>query len=62
MLPGVDNHECSLCKGDADGVWRLFTGTRNRAETKRMAWRIEDEYRQIRMGYKPLNKLSDYVS
>ena len=38
---------------DAQGKRRFFTGTRNRAETLRMAERLEDEHRQIRLGYRP---------
>ena len=38
---------------DGTGKRKFFTGTRNRAETKRMAERLEDEHRQVRLGYRP---------
>jgi integrase len=44
---------------DHIGKQRFFTGTRNRAETKRMALRLDDEHRQIRTGYRPLAEAHD---
>lgn len=38
---------------DSVGKRIFFTGTRNRAETLRMAERLEDEHRQVRLGYRP---------
>ena len=38
---------------DTVGDRKFFTGTRNRSETLRMAKRLEDEHRQIRLGYRP---------
>ena len=38
---------------DYHGKRRFFTGTRKEAETRRMAERLEDEHRQIRLGYRP---------
>ncbi|HOH80741.1 MAG TPA: hypothetical protein PLS25_03885 [Methanoregulaceae archaeon] len=31
----------------------FFTGTRSKTETKQMAERLEDEHRQIRLGFRP---------
>jgi len=44
---------------DATGKRRFFTGTRSRAETKRMAERLEDEHRQVRLGYRPAPRSAD---
>ena len=38
---------------DWTGRRRTATGTTSRAETERIAFRIEDEHHQIRQGYKP---------
>lgn len=38
---------------DYTGERKWFDGTRSRAETLRMAQRLEDEHRQIRLGYVP---------
>ena len=38
---------------DGAGKRRFFAGTRSRAETLRMAERLEDDHRQIRLGYRP---------
>ena len=35
------------------GKRTYFTGTSNKTETRRMAERIEDEHRQVRLGYRP---------
>ena len=40
------------------GRQQHFTGTRSHAETKRIAQRLEDEHRQIRLGYKPRSSLT----
>ncbi len=40
---------------DQNGKRKFFEGTKNRAETRRMADRLEDEHRQIRLGYRPRN-------
>ena len=37
----------------ADGKRKYFTGTHSRAETLRIAERLEDEHRQVRLGYRP---------
>ena len=37
----------------------FFVGTRKEAETRRMAERLEDENRQIRLGYRPVPKSAD---
>jgi integrase len=42
-----------------DGQRKFFVGTRSRPETFRMAQRLEDEHRQIRLGYRPLPAPSD---
>ncbi len=42
---------------NSDGKQQHFTGTRSYAETKRIAQRLEDEQRQIRLGYKPRSSL-----
>lgn len=39
---------------DAVGRRRWFTGTRSKAETLRIAQRLEDEHRQVRLGYRPV--------
>ncbi|MBI2503265.1 MAG: tyrosine-type recombinase/integrase [Candidatus Latescibacteria bacterium] len=38
---------------DASGKQRFFLGTRSKPDTLRMAERLEDERRQIRLGYRP---------
>src|SRR5262245_15551233 len=42
-----------------NGRSRFFVGTRSRSETFRMAQRLEDEHRQIRLGYRPAPQPSD---
>ena len=44
---------------DAGGKRKYFTGTSGRAETRRMAKRLEDEHRQIRLGYRPAPSTAD---
>lgn len=44
---------------DKDGKRRFFTGTHSKRETDRLAHRLEDEHRQIRMGYAPEPDLVD---
>jgi hypothetical protein len=44
---------------DDTGTRKFFHGTRNRTETLRMAQRLEDEHRQIRLGYRPTQKSTD---
>jgi integrase len=44
---------------DMHGKQKFFTGTMNKHETGRMAERLEDEHRQIRLGYRPAPKSSD---
>ncbi|MFH1740578.1 MAG: site-specific integrase [bacterium] len=39
---------------DYTGKRRFFVGTRNKSETQRMVNRLEDEHRQIRLGYLPV--------
>ena len=39
---------------DATGKRKFFAGTRSRVETLRIAERLEDEHRQIRLGYRPV--------
>lgn len=38
---------------DSVGKRKFFTGTRDRTETLQMAGRLEDEHRQVRLGYRP---------
>ena len=38
---------------DGTGKQKFFTGTRRKTETLRMAERLEDEHRQVRLGYRP---------
>jgi len=38
---------------DYEGKRRYFTGSRNRKETLSMAQRLEDEHKQVRLGYRP---------
>ena len=42
-----------------NGRRTFFVGTRSRSETLRMAQRLEDEHRQIRLGYRPPPRPSD---
>src|SRR5712691_7829530 len=42
---------------NSDGKQQHFTGTQSYADTKRIAQRLEDEHRQIRLGYKPRSTL-----
>ena len=42
-----------------EGKCKFFTGTRNRTETLRIAGRLEDEHRQIRLGYRPKPQAED---
>jgi len=44
---------------DANGKQKFFAGTRKRAETLHMAERLEDEHRQVRVGYRPAPKAAD---
>lgn len=44
---------------DSTGDTRYFTGTRDRSETKRMAMRLEDDHRQVRLGYRPAASSAD---
>lgn len=44
---------------DMDGQRKFFVGVRSRPETLRMAQRLEDEHRQIRLGYRPPPHPSD---
>ena len=37
-----------------DGRREFFIGTRREVETRRMSERLEDEHRQVRLGYRPL--------
>jgi hypothetical protein len=41
------------------GKRQFFTGTRNKAETLRIAHRLEDEHRQIVLGYRPALRSAD---
>ena len=38
---------------DANGKQRFVTGTRNKKNSLEIAQRLEDEHRQIRLGYRP---------
>lgn len=42
-----------------DGQRKFFLGVRSRPETLRMAQRLEDEHRQVRLGYRPPPHPSD---
>jgi hypothetical protein len=44
---------------DTSGKQKFFTGARSRAETLRMAKRLEDEHRQVRLGYRPARSSAD---
>ena len=44
---------------DFNGERKFFVGTRNKSESLRIADRLEDEHRQIRLGYRPIPKSSD---
>ena len=44
---------------DMNGKQRFFAGTTKKAETEQMAARLEDEHRQIRLGYRPAPKSAD---
>jgi integrase len=47
---------------DVAGKRRYFSGTRDRAETLRMAQRLEDDHRQVRLGYRPAPTSADRFS
>ena len=62
-MAGVRNQRRSSGKfqgwfTDHTGERKWFDGTRSRAETLRIAQRLEDEHRQIRLGYIPLKNCS----
>jgi len=44
---------------DYEGNRKFFTGTRNRLNTLRIAKRLEDDHRQIKLGYRPVPKTAD---
>ena len=44
---------------DSVGNRTFFSGTRDRAETRQMAERLEDEHRQVRLGYRPARSSTD---
>ena len=44
---------------NAQGKQQFFTGTRSRAETRRIAQQKEEEHRQIRLGYRKAPKAAD---
>ena len=44
---------------NAQGERKFFTGTGSKKETERLARRLEDEHRQIRLGYVPEPDLAD---
>lgn len=44
---------------DSNGKRKFFIGTRNRAETLRIAQKIEDDHRQVRLGYRPPSSPAD---
>ena len=41
---------------DFTGKRKFFTGTRRKSETLKIAQRLEDEHKQIRLGYRPIPK------
>jgi len=41
---------------DFTGKRKFFTGTQRKSETLKIAQRLEDEHKQIRLGYKPVPK------
>ena len=41
---------------DFTGKRKFFTGTRRKSETLKIAQRLEDEHKQIRLGYRPVPK------
>ena len=44
---------------DGGGKRKFFTGTRSRSETLKVARRLEDESRQVRLGYRPAPTSTD---
>ena len=44
---------------DYRGKQKFFTGTHKRAESLRTAQRLEDDHRQVRLGYRPVPKSAD---
>jgi len=44
---------------DMSGRLKCFAGTRKKAETLQMAERLEDEHRQIKLGYRPVPKAAE---
>ena len=44
---------------DIHGKQRFFAGTKSKAKTLQIAERLEDEHRQVRLGYRPAPKSAD---
>ena len=44
---------------DMHGKQKFFAGTKSKAKTLQMAERLEDEHRQVRLGYRPAPKSAD---
>jgi integrase len=44
---------------NAAGKRKFFTGTRSRPETLRIAQRLEDDHRQVHLGYRPARSTAD---
>jgi len=44
---------------DMNGKQKFFVGTATKTKTEQMAARLEDEHRQVRLGYRPAPKTAD---
>jgi len=44
---------------DTNGKQKFFAGSRSRSDTLRIAERLEDEHRQVKLGYRPVPKKPD---
>ena len=44
---------------DYRGKRKFFAGTKSRTAILRMAERLEDQHRQIRLGYRPVPRMSN---
>ena len=52
-------HRVFGCSASRSGLGRLFVGTTGRAATLKIAPRLEDDHRQIRLGYRPFPKSAE---
>ena len=57
--PNPNNDKFQSWYYDSNGKRRFFWGTRNRTDTLHTTQRLEDEYRQVRLGYRPTPGAAD---